>query len=126
MQFYSPRGLEFNCILMNFCFPQHWFLIDFNVIRNYFQKFELLSLLLVGNSSCALFLSQEADIAVAAYVPLPIRQQVVDFVYPYYSEYFIALYKKPVFDTRVGVNLKFLSHLCLAGAVVASWSPLHS
>ena len=67
-------------------------------------------LLLVVHLSCALFFLQEADIAVAAYVPLPIRQQVVDFVYPYYSEYFTALYKKPVFDTRVSYK-RFLHNI---------------
>ena len=31
-------GLKFNCTVMDFLCPWHWFLIDFNVIGNYTQK----------------------------------------------------------------------------------------
>ena len=33
------NGLEFNCTVRDFLCPQHWFLIEFNIIRNCTQTF---------------------------------------------------------------------------------------
>ena len=48
---------------------------------------------------------QAVDIVLAAVVPLPKRELVMDFVFPYYSEYFTTLSKKPDPDARVQRNI---------------------
>ena len=47
------------------------------------------------------FFMQTADFEFAPLSNLPSRHEVMDFAYPFYSEYTGRLYKKPNTDTKV-------------------------